>query len=331
MAKKRDGRFKLIKKTKFSEIKKGFELPESDLCFQNDEVIAQFEYVKDDEEDIKYEIKPGMYTLVNTPAGVRPKKTKFRKQKLLESVTNTKQIMHEAQTFFSRLDVYKKLNRPMKRGVLLYSHPGMGKTSAIAKFSNDFCKEDKGTVVFNWPTSDIDADDVARFLSVNSIYTKKCTRLILIIEDIGGGERENHGHSNQVDSGLLNLLDGVDVTFKLPTFIVATTNHPENLLGALADRPGRFDLMLKLEPPTKEEKVKLTEFIAGRELTDEEKEAFENAKMKDFSIAHLEEIVVRSMLHDKTIPQVIEELIQHRERFEKHFEEKNSMGIGFSG
>lgn len=331
MAKRKDGKFKLIRKTKFSEIKKGFELPESDLCFQNEDVIAQFEYVKDDEDEPVYEIKPGMYTLVRTNVGVRPKKTKFRKQKLLETVNNTKQIMHEANTFFDRLHVYKKLKRPMKRGVLLYSSPGMGKTSAIARMSHNFMAEDKGTVIFNWPTSDIESDDVARFLSVNSEYKKKCSRLILIIEDIGGGERENRGHSNQVDSGLLNLLDGVDVTFKLPTFIIATTNHPENLLDALADRPGRFDLMLKLDSPSKEEKIKLTEFIAKRSLTAEEKAAFDNSKLKDFSIAHLEEIVVRSLLHDKSIPDVIDELIKHREAYSRAFEDKKGIGLGING
>lgn len=328
---KKDGKFKLIKKTKFSDIKKGHILPESDLCFQNEDEIVQFEYVKVDEEDEKYEIKPGMYTLARTSVGIRPKKTKFKKQRLLESIDNTRAIMNEAKTFFDRLHVYRKLKRPMRRGVLLYSAPGMGKTSAIAKFSHNFVEEDKGTVVLNWPTSDIEADDIAKFLSVNSEYTKGCTRLVLIIEDIGGGEHENNGQSNQVDSGLLNLLDGVDVTFKLPTFIVATTNHPENLLGNLADRPGRFDLMLELEAPSKDEKIKLTEFIANRKLTDEEKKAFNNTKMKDFSIAHLEEIIVRSLLHDKTIPQVIDELISHRERFEKAFDKKGSIGMGISG
>ena len=328
---KKDGVFKLIRETHFDEIKEGFELPESDLCFQNEDKIVQFEYVKLDEEEEKYEIKPGMYTLTNTPNGVRPKKTEFRKQKLLETIDNTKSIMDEAKIFFSRLDVYEKLNRPKKRGILLYSSPGMGKTSAIAKLSNDFIEEDEGTVVFNWPTSDINADDVAKFLSINSEYTKECTRLILIIEDIGGGERENNGQSNQVDSGLLNLLDGVDVTFKLPTFIIATTNHPENLLGALSDRPGRFDLMLELSAPSKEEKILLTEFIAKRTLSQTEKDAFNNTKIVNFSIAHLEEIVIRSMLHDKTIPAVIDELIEHRERFNKNFNNKSGVGMGLEG
>jgi len=90
-------------------------------------------------------------------------------------------------------------------------------------------------------------------------------------------------------------------------------------------------LMLELEAPSKDEKILLTEFIAGRKLTAEEKAAFDNTKIKDFSIAHLEEIIVRSLLHDKTIPQVIEELIQHRERFNKAFDKKGSLGIGFGG
>src|SRR5690606_31658097 len=160
-------------------------------------------------------------------------------------------IFKEARTFFSRLHVYEKLNRPKKRSVLLYSAPGMGKTSAIEKFCHDAINEDAGTVVLVWPTSEIEPDSVARFLSQSSEYNDKCTRLILIIEDIGGGEREGSHSRSGVTSGLLNLLDGVGLTFRLPTFIIATTNHPENLLSSLANRPGRFDLMAELQAPSK--------------------------------------------------------------------------------
>jgi hypothetical protein len=48
-----------------------------------------------------------------------------------------------------------------------------------------------------------------------------------------------------------------------------------------------------------------------------------------FSIAHIEEIVVRSLLHDKSIPQVIKELVDHSARYKRGFEKKKgSMGMG---
>jgi hypothetical protein len=324
------GKFELIKKTSFDDISEGnvVELPESDLAIQNEKFLMQFKYHRP-EEDRRYEIKPGIYTLVESSAGVSTAKIEMQNEPLLETIDNTSKIIGEARKFFSRLDVYIKRKRTQKRGVLLYSKPGMGKTQAIKKFCRDFCQEDPGTVVFIWPTSSIEADSVAKFLSVQSAYVAECTRMVLIVEDIGGGERDGDRGRSAVDSGLLDLLDGQGVTFKLPTFIVATTNHPENLLESLADRPGRFDLMLELAPPNYAERCSLVEFIAQRPLTDEDKAALNQKGVEEFSIAHLGEIVIRADLDDKTYPQVIKELLDHSKRFKKGFEEARALGLGF--
>ena len=322
-----EGKFTIKKITKFADLAEGqtLELPESDLAFQNETHIIQMKYERA-EEDKKYEIKPGIYALSETAAGLVTTRVELKKRDLLETIDNTKAILKEARTFFSKLHVYEKLNRPKKRGVLLYSRPGLGKTSSIEKFCGDAMKEDAGTVVLIWPTSEIEADSLVRFLTARSEYSADCTRLVLIIEDIGGGERDgDHGRPG-VDSGLLNLLDGVGVTFRLPTFIVATTNHPENLLESLADRPGRFDLMIELSPPSAEERVALLTFISKRSLTEEEVEAIKSKNADRFSIAHLEEIAVRSELHDKTYQQVIKELAEHSARYEKAFEKRKPLG-----
>lgn len=331
MIEQKEGKFKIKKITKFNELVEGqvLELPESDLCFQNNESIIQMKYERPD-EDRKYEIKPGIFMLSETSAGVQTFKAELRKRTLLESIDNTSRIINEAKVFFNKLEIYERLNRPKKRGVLLYSKPGCGKTSAIEKFCADAVAEDSGTVVLIWPTSEIEADSICRFLSIKSEFTNDCTRMVLIIEDIGGGERDGDRGRDAVDSGLLNLLDGVGVTFKLPTFIVATTNHPENLLESLADRPGRFDLMLQLNPPSHQERIELLSFISRRDLTEDEKDSLSMKGTEEFSIAHLEEIAVRSLLHDKTYRQVIEELVQHSKRYKKAFEDKQNIGFGIS-
>lgn len=203
-------------------------------------------------------------------------------------------------------------------------------TATITQYCMHAIEEDKGTVVLVWPTSQIDSGDVLEFLSKNSIYTKDCTRVILIIEDIGGGEREGSGSTRSVDSSLLDLLDGLQITFKLPTLIIATTNYPQNLLSALADRPGRFDLIMALKAPSYLEKLELTAHIAKRELSDEEKEAFRSPGCEGFSVAHLKEVVIRSRLHKKTIKETITQLIDHRKKFNNNFEE-NKGSVGFNG
>jgi SpoVK/Ycf46/Vps4 family AAA+-type ATPase len=326
-----EGKFILKKKTSFKGMANGTEneLPESDLCFQDGEFVYQYKFEKPEDER-QYEIEPGTFVLTDTAVGLQLKKMEFKKRNLLETVSNTAKIMAEAKKFFTRLHVYDKLQRPKKRGVLLYSNPGMGKTSAIEAVCFSLIEEDPGTVVMVWPTSEIEADKIVKLLTTNSKYTAECTRMVLIIEDIGGGESERHRSSGGVDSGLLNLLDGVGVVFRLPTFIIATTNHPESLLASLADRPGRFDLMLKLQPPGHDEKVKLMEFICKRELTDEEKNCLGGKGTENFSVAHLEEIAVRAELDDKTHAQVIKEIVSHQELFKRDFEERDKrMGLGF--
>ena len=325
-----EGKFILKKKTSFKSMAEGLEneLPESDLCFQDGEHIYQYKFEKPEDEST-HEIVPGSFVLAEGMSGLLLKELDFKPRNLLETASNTARIMKEASIFFSRLHVYEKLGRPKKRGVLLFSSPGMGKTSAIEKVCSDLMKEDAGTVVIVWPTSEIEADKIVKLLSTNSRYKETCTRMVLIIEDIGGGERESHRSNTAVDSGLLNLLDGIGVIFQLPTFIIATTNHPENLLASLADRPGRFDLMMKLQPPSHLEKVALMKFISKRELSLEEEVCLGGKGTEEFSIAHLEEIAVRAELHDKTYAEVVDELIKHKQLFKRDFEERSKrMGMG---
>lgn len=327
-----EGKFLLKKKTSFKDMAEGREqeLPESDLCFQDGEFIYQYKFERP-EEEWSVEICPGTYVLVETPAGLNLTKLEFKKRELLQTVSNTARIMAEANKFFKRLHVYEKLGQPKKRGVLLYSNPGMGKTSAIEKVCADLIAEDPGTVVVVWPTSEVDADKIVKMLTTNSKYAAETTRMVLIIEDIGGGEAERHrSHTGGVDSGLLNLLDGVGVVFKLPTFIIATTNHPESLLASLADRPKRFDLMLKLQPPSHEERIQLMEFISKRVLSQDEKDCLGRRGTEEFSVAHLEEIAIRAELDDKTYMQVVQEIIDHKALFKRDFEEREKkMGLMF--
>jgi len=321
--------FRLKKLTSFKELADNPEMtiPLSDLCMQNQEYIAQFEHITDD-KDQKTDIKPGVYSLVDAGSGLDLKKTEPRKRNLLTTVLNTQAILQEAKLFFSKLHIYDELDQPKKRGVLLYSDPGLGKSAAISQFIQDAVAEDAGTVVMLWPTAEVDASDVSKFLSIQSEYTAECTRLILVIEDIGGKVHEGYGGPRQTDAAMLNLLDGIDVTFKLPSFIIATTNFPQNLLSSLADRPGRFDRLIKLSPPSYIERIQLLEFIAKRDLTSEEKTAFKGKSTDDLSIAHLEEIVVRSRLHDKTLVQTLKEIIEHRKMFKQSFEDDKN-GLGF--
>lgn len=325
-----DGKFEIINVVKIEDLadKTVKEIPESDLCFQTNTHIIQFGYKETEDSKDKYRIKPGIWSMTMTNAGIILEKLELKNHNLLESATNTKLIKKEANTFFSKLETYKKFNKDPRRAILLYSQPGMGKSSTISKLSKEFIEEDSGTTIIFWDTSSIKSSSVNKFFSTGSFFDISCTRMLFVMEDIGGGNTEDYYGPKGADASLLELLDGASVTFRVPTFIIATTNTPESLLRSLADRPGRFDQMFELEAPNAEERVKLVSHIAGRELTLLETAALESKKSDGLSIAHLSEIVIRAELHDKSFADVIEEMKGHKARIERAFAKvQKSLGL----
>lgn len=327
------GKFKIKHKASMQDIYEGKIniLPESDLALQDSGYILQFDYVRDEKEQKQVTITPGSYNLNKGAMGIELTPLDFVNRDILTTVTNTKMILQEADRFFNNLAVYEELKQPKKRGILLYGTPGQGKTVSIMQAAKDLKDRDPGTVVINWPTSEIEASGVFKFFTKYSEYTAECTKLILVIEDIGGSSHEGYSRRDEVSSSLLNLLDGINNVFKIPTLIISTTNHPENLMKSLADRPGRFDMMLEVESPNFKERVALVEFIARRSLDEEEKEALNEKKHKGvekLSVAHLQEIVVRSRLHQKSISEVVKELLAHSAKFKVDFA-KTSKNLGF--
>lgn len=327
MAEDNNGFFKLKTITEIKELKEGSKIPESDLTVHDNGNLYQFEHVEPDEDAPATIIKPGSFTLEDTSMGIRLKKFKLKTYNLLKSIDNTSQIRSEAGKFFSKIDVYKDLNREPKRAILLCSPPGVGKTAAI----NDVCQGflvDKKTCVVTWDTSSIRSSHVSRFFLQHSEFHKSVEKFIFVIEDIGGGTVEDHHGSRGADSSMLNLLDGIGNPFQgVPTFIIATTNNPEQSVGALIDRPGRFDKVVELKTPNELECAELLSFIAKKELSEEEKEAAKLAAKNGFSIAHLQEVVVRSLLDDTTMMEVTKQLVKHKERFKNAFQDVKRLGI----
>ena len=331
------GKFKILKVTKLDALANQEEkvLPESDLTIQTDKEIIQFEYEDDDNERKKYKIKSGIKTFVNTNAGVIMENVELKTHDLLQSATNTQIIKEEVGKFFKKVETYKKWGKDPKRSILYYSQPGMGKSATISMLAQELIKEDENTIIAFWDTSSLKSSTISSFLSQGSEYEENVSRMILVIEDIGGGNTEDYHGPKGADASLLELLDGSSKTFKIPTFIIATTNTPQTLLKSLADRPGRFDKLIKLSPPEADERVDLVKHIAKRDLTEEEIQALkdiDNLKHKggklEFSIAHLSEIVIRSEIDDISFKEVIDQMVNHKKLIENVYEEaQKGMGL----
>ena len=92
----------------------------------------------------------------------------------------------------------------------------------------------------------------------------------------------------------LNCLNGVGINDGVIT--IATTNYPENLDNALADRPGRFDLRINFDLPTNELREHILEKYLS-EVTDEKLELSSLIrKTEGLSGAYLREIIITAYM-----------------------------------
>lgn len=122
---------------------------------------------------------------------------------------------------------------------------------------------------------------------------------VVLLEDLashGGLDRRGHEGSSGQLSVLLNMLDGVEENDKILT--LATENYVDHLDVALRNRPGRFDVLLKMDYPEVEQRVDLLQkllpdFAASR--------IYELAKgATNMSFAHLRELATRLIIEETT-------------------------------
>ncbi len=339
-----DGKFKKIKTTSIDDIinNKDIVIPESDLTLQFKDHIVQFEYEDgEDKPPKKTKIKPGIFTIMQTNQGIVLDPVVPRTIELLKSVLNTKTIIEEHDSFFDNLDVYTKYNREPRRAILMFSAPGQGKSTTINHLANKYTQgDDHGTVVIYWDTSSVGSNAVADFFGSRSVFKNEVKKMLFVIEDIGGGTKENsYGGGKAVESSLLELLDGNSAKFMkedgtiVPTFTMSTTNSPEMLTTNLVDRPGRFDKIIELKAPNAAERIEILKFISKDESISAEDESYITSSEVDkmnLSIAHLQELFIRQKIYGTSIKEILKEFKDHKKKCEDAFiASKGKASVGF--
>ena len=138
------------------------------------------------------------------------------------------------------------------KGILLYGHPGCGKTmvaKAIANEINAHFISIKGPELFNKYVGQSEENlrnvfEEARKLQPSVIYFDEIDS---IAATRSGSEHVRH-ESIMVNQ-LLTLMDGVEDYNNV--CVIASTNRPE-ILDEAVKRPGRFDYSIEIKKPTKE-------------------------------------------------------------------------------
>jgi hypothetical protein len=155
----------------------------------------------------------------------------------------------------------RSLGFQTKRGILLYGPPGTGKTHTIRYLASNL----PGTTTFL-----ITAEQVGLLPHYMSL-ARLLQPAMVVIEDVDLIARSRDRVRSTCDESLLNSLlnemDGLKENSDI--LFILTTNRPQDLEAALANRPGRIDQAIEVPVPDAPSRDKLVRLYArGLKLAD---------------------------------------------------------------
>jgi hypothetical protein len=230
-------------------------------------------------------------------------------------------VLTQIEEFWGREDFFKELGLVFKRGVMFYGPAGCGKTSIIRLLSNEIIK--RGGIVLSITDIDNDQDILLKLREVEPNRPIMC-----IFEDI-----EKLTENKETESNVLSFLDGEKQIGNVIN--VATTNKPDLLEDRLLKRPGRFDLVIGLNPPVESARRIYLERLFRGHASDQEIDSY--AKGTDgLGMAHLREVAVSMLAFGHSFDDTVRRLkgnIKEVFRMTKVGDKAGSTGftIGFKG
>ena len=189
-------------------------------------------------------------------------------------------ILGQIKNFWGQEDVFKQTGLLFKRGIMFYGPAGCGKTSIIRLLCDEVIRRD-GVVI-----SVTKIETTSQIIQhLREIEPRR--PVMTIFEDI-----EKMMDDKEQESDVLSFLDGekqVDNIIHL-----ATTNKPDVLEDRLIKRPGRFDLIVGLNPPIADARKTYLEYLIKGAIP-----ASQVQRMVDdtdgMGLAHLRELVVATL------------------------------------
>ena len=198
----------------------------------------------------------------------------------LDSVKGYKTVCDRIRVIadmLSRYEVYESQGIDTPKGTLLVGPPGTGKThiaralaGEVQKRYNDGEDKEKRVAFIAVAATEIMMQEKVKALFEQAREYDTCILFIDEIDAIGKQRRASYTESALIQ--LMKEMDGFNQGSRI--YVLAATNAPESLDPALK-RPGRFDEVMKMELPDKEDRRTLLEAFLERnslwkELSEEE-------------------------------------------------------------
>lgn len=242
-----------------------------------------------------------------------------------------KEVRMDIEDFLSSRILYEKeLKLPWKRGYMFLGPPGNGKTLLIRclkDYYNLWYKDIKDAVKRD---GSIHVDSIIEQGIEEIIFPSEHRPTLCVLEDIDKFAVYQGGTAEHRDEGtvtLHNLLKAIDGVVQVQGIIfVATTNYAGTISEALVNRPGRFDRIWEVKPPTTAEILKFLQYHK-MEIKDVSLDKIAT-EFKDYNMAFVEEFVKsskqrykRSKFKYDEVKSIIDSLHRHNEMAKRHFEE----------
>lgn len=191
-------------------------------------------------------------------------------------------ILDEITQFLDKKDRYRARGMVHKRGILMEGPPGSGKTSNSELLIELFISKVGGIVFVGQNVGEI-------AVGLQLIRAQEPDRPIMVVlEDIDGmvrGGAEEH---------LLNLLDGKHQFDGVVT--VATTNYLEHLPDRIANRPSRFDLVVKIGLPSPAAREAYLQAVEPTMKPERRQQIVDQTA--EYSVAHLKELLLLTEVYE---------------------------------
>lgn len=195
-------------------------------------------------------------------------------------------IVGSTETFFKRIDAFRGIGVPTKRGFLLVGDPGNGKTLLCYALAAHIIRQFNVRVATIRVDAGLETDDVSQLYR----WASNNGPSIILLEDVDTILTE----TRVTRSGFLNVLDGFKPERGVLT--IATTNYPEKLDPALAHRPSRFDRVWKIPVPAADERRAFIKKLFTTPALDDEHCEKLVKRTTGWSMAYVQEIKATAMV-----------------------------------